>query len=156
MASFEVGSENASTMAGSVLRDERALERGETNGDERDGRDRERRTRGVRMAGATQKGGKEAVPVTYEMEMTVPCVARHLLLFPTNLILSREYQVIPSLCVLTAAERDRLHDKLLKWQGSEEKERREAREIARNAECRSRVTSLHQHRVPVLNSSVAR
>lgn len=95
MASFEVGSENASTMAGSVLRDERALERGGRNGDERDGRDRERRTdEGVRMVGATQKGGKEAVPVTYEMEMTVPCVARHLLLFPTNLILSREYQVI--------------------------------------------------------------
>jgi len=40
-----------------------------------------------------QKGGKEAKPVTYEMEMTVSCVAQFLL-FLTNLILSREHQVI--------------------------------------------------------------
>lgn len=49
---------------------------------------------GARQVGTAQKGGKGAVPVTYEMEMTVPCVARQLLLFPTNLILSREHQVI--------------------------------------------------------------
>lgn len=46
-----------------------------------------------RMVGVVQKGGKEAKPVTYEMEMTVSCVAQFLL-FLTNLILSREHQVI--------------------------------------------------------------
>jgi hypothetical protein len=40
-----------------------------------------------------QKSGKEAKPVTYEMEMTVSCVAQFLL-FLTNLILSRVRQVI--------------------------------------------------------------
>lgn len=92
MASFEVRSENASTMAGSVLRDERA--RSEADRDEgeidigRRGEDR--------MVGVVQKGGKEAKSVTYEMEMTVSCVAQFLL-FLTNLILSREHQVIEPL-----------------------------------------------------------
>lgn len=89
MASFEVGSENASTMAGSVLRDERARSEGD-----RDEGDRHWATGWTGwMVGVVQKGGKEAKPVTYEMEMTVSCVAQFLL-FLTNLILSREYQVI--------------------------------------------------------------
>lgn len=93
MASLEVGSENASTMAGSVLRDERML-----------------KLSGVKVTGmreidigerceerrVVQKGGKETKSVTYEMEMTVSCVAQFLL-FLTNLILSREYQVIEPL-----------------------------------------------------------
>lgn len=81
MASFEVGSENASTMAGSVLRDERGVRvtgmRGIDIG-----------RRGEDRVGIVQKGGKGAKPVTYEMEMTVSCVAQFLL-FLTNLILSR-------------------------------------------------------------------
>lgn len=89
MASFEVGSENASTMAGSVLRDERAR----SEGDRDEGNRRWTTRREGRMVGVVQKGGKEAKPVTYEMEMTVSCVAQFLL-FLTNLILSREHQVI--------------------------------------------------------------
>lgn len=49
-----------------------------------------------RVVGTVQKGGKEAKPVTYEMEMTVSYVAQFLL-FLTNLILSREHQVIEPL-----------------------------------------------------------
>jgi hypothetical protein len=73
MASFEVGSGNASAMAGSVLRDERAPGRG---GNEGDGRD----LKGDGPVGGTgawhgSEERKRSVPVTYEMEMTVPCVA---------------------------------------------------------------------------------
>jgi len=63
MASFEVGSGNASAMAGSVLRDERAPGRGGANGNERDGRDLEdggTDRLGERTVGTAQKGGKEA------------------------------------------------------------------------------------------------
>jgi len=90
MASFEVGSGNASTMAGSVLRDERARSEGDRDEGERHW------TMWGGQVGAVQEGGKEAKPVTYEMEMTVSCVAQFLL-FLTNLILSREHQVIESL-----------------------------------------------------------
>lgn len=90
IASFEVeGSENASTMAGSVLRDERARSEGDRDEGRIDiGRGQDS------WRGSERR--KEAKPVTYEMEMTVSCVAQFLL-FLTNLILSREYQVIESL-----------------------------------------------------------
>lgn len=49
MASFEMGSENASAMAGSVLRDERAQSEGD--------RDSGRREEGI--AGAERESGRE-------------------------------------------------------------------------------------------------
>lgn len=54
------------------------------------------RRRGGRDSWRGSERRKEAKPVTYEMEMTVSCIAQFLL-FLTNLILSREYQVIESL-----------------------------------------------------------
>lgn len=107
------------------------------------------------MVGAAQKGGKEAVPVTYEMEMTVPCVC------PPLAFISYESNSIariagdPSLCVFTATERDRLRDELLRRRAQGYKEKgREAHEIARNTVCHPRVTSLRQHRALVLNLSM--
>lgn len=91
-----MGSENASTMAGSVLRDERVLKLSGVKVTGMREIDIEGRREERRAVGMIQKGGKEAKPVTYEMEMTVSCVAQFLL-FLTNLILSRVHQVIEPL-----------------------------------------------------------
>lgn len=115
MASFEVGSENQRERDGRIGLEGRATAgaRWSTNGDERDKKDQERWMRGT--DGWSGSEGRKRSSACHVRNGDDSSVCRTPLAF-----ISDESNSIaripgdPGLCVFTAAERDRLRDKLLR------------------------------------------